>query len=84
LKARLAALGIRFRRTHDLQELMTLLENAGEPLPGSFAGLDELTPYAVDFRYDDSLEEVPFDRPQARQLLRDLRAHVEARIRCLE
>jgi HEPN domain-containing protein len=80
LKARLAALGIRFRRTHDLQELMTLLENAGEPLPDSLAGLDELTPFAVDFRYDDSLEDVPFDRAHARRLVRALRAHIEARL----
>jgi hypothetical protein len=63
---------------------MTLLENAGDPLPGSFAGLDELTPYAVEFRYDESLEETSFDRHAARQLLRDLRALVEAKIRRLE
>lgn len=84
LKALLSALAVRFRRTHDLQELMTLLENAGDPLPGAFAGLDELTPYAVDFRYDESIEATAFDRQAARQLVRDLRAYMEARIQRLE
>ena len=43
--------------------------------------LDELTPYAAEFRYDETLEETCFDRHPARQLVRDVRAHVEAKIR---
>src|SRR5437899_5743384 len=53
LKAILSYHGIAFSRTHDLQELMELLETAGHPLPDDAATADELTPFAVQFRYDD-------------------------------
>ena len=84
LKALLVALKVRFRKTHDLQELMTSLEDAGDALPQTFSGLDELTPYAVQFRYDELVESVRFDRLAARQLLRELRRLVENRIAELE
>ena len=80
LKARLAQLGVRFRRTHDLQELMTLLEEAGEPLPADLSCLDELTPYAVELRYDEVVADASFDRVQARATIQKLRAYIEAKL----
>jgi HEPN domain-containing protein len=80
MKALLSRLGIRFRRTHDLQELMSLLEDAGEALPAELGCVDELTPYGVEFRYDEILASRPFDRQSARALVRDLRAHIERRL----
>jgi HEPN domain-containing protein len=52
LKAALARLGVAYRRTHNLTELMVLLEDAGCPLPDDLAELQDLTPYATDWRYD--------------------------------
>ena len=49
LKAFLSDLGVRFRKTHDVRELMDLLEDAGHPLPKSLADLDALTPYGTPF-----------------------------------
>ena len=51
LKAVLTTHGIAFRRTHDLGELLDLLADAGKPLPPHADNLDELNPYAVEFRY---------------------------------
>lgn len=44
LKALLAELGIRFRWTHDLRELMDLLADSGHPLPEHLADVDTLSP----------------------------------------
>jgi HEPN domain-containing protein len=79
LKALLSHLGIRFRRTHDLKELMDLAVDSGMEIPGHLIELDLLTPYAVEFRYDLlPLElEVPLDRQGAQKMIRELRAWVE-------
>ena len=50
LKAVLTTHGIAFRRTHDLGALLDLLADAGKPLPPHADNLDELNPYAVEFR----------------------------------
>lgn len=53
LKAVLCLRGIEYRRTHDLEELGGMLADAGlSPLVG-VTDLRRLTPYAVEFRYDD-------------------------------
>ena len=44
---------IEFRRTHDLEELAALLAGVGVAVPVSLDCLRRLTPYAVEFRYDD-------------------------------
>ncbi len=77
LKALLSAAGLRFHKTHDLQELMNILEAAGKKLPEELCRVDELTPYAVEFRYDNGIDNEPFDRSAARQLIGELRAYVE-------
>ena len=80
LKALLSAKRVRFQKTHDLQELLTLLEGAGEVLPGALCRVDELTPYAVEWRYDYPPADRSFDRAAARQLVRELRAFVHQKI----
>lgn len=79
LKAALSRLGVSYRRTHNLTELMVLLEDAGNPLPADLRPLQGLTPFATDWRYDllpgegdDTLE-----RGSMRELVRRLRAWVE-------
>lgn len=84
LKAMLSAQGLRFQKTHDLQELMTLLENAGHTLPPDLTRVDELTPFAVQWRYDYFAPATPFDRKQARELIRRLRSHVSDCVTALE
>lgn len=51
LKAVLSGGRIAFRRTHDIAELLDLLTDASLPLPPGADRLDELTPYAVEYRY---------------------------------
>jgi HEPN domain-containing protein len=46
-------------RTHDLEELVQLVEDSGRELPATLASSSWLTPWAVDFRYEEP--EVPLD-----------------------
>ena len=78
LKAVLSHHGLGFTRTHDLQELIELLEAAGHPLPAEAATADELTPFAVQFRYDDLSTAHAVDRPALRELVRNLRKFTQA------
>jgi HEPN domain-containing protein len=80
LKAVLSELKITYRRTHDLTELLDLLIEKGVNIPPEIEELDELFPFAVEFRYavlpeDD---ETPFDRKEARELVRKVRKWVES------
>jgi len=50
-KAILAAKGIFFERTHDLEPLFDALEENGCIDTGDFAGLIDLTDFAVQYRY---------------------------------
>lgn len=66
IKAILIWKGIKFRKTHDLSELIDLCIDEGIKVPQEFMDIDELTPFAVDFRYDlfvESEEEL-FDRQE--------------------
>lgn len=53
IKAVLVLHGIEFRRTHDLLALASLLADKSVALPVTDDWLIRLTPYAVEFRYDD-------------------------------
>ncbi|MDY7011771.1 MAG: HEPN domain-containing protein [Planctomycetota bacterium] len=46
LKALLSLHGIRFRKTHDLREIVDLLSDAGHPVPNDLQDIDILNPYA--------------------------------------
>jgi HEPN domain-containing protein len=79
LKALLSFLGVRFRKTHDLRELIDLLTDHGVDIPEAINKIDDLTPFAVEFRYDllPIEPESQLDRQVARQRIRDLRCWVE-------
>jgi len=51
IKAVFVRRGIRFPYTHDLADLLTLLEQSGEPVPAPVAEAPYLTPFAVFTRY---------------------------------
>lgn len=55
LKSLLCASDLDFPRTHDLENLALRLADSPYALPFSAAVLRPLTPYAVDFRYDDEV-----------------------------
>ncbi len=57
LKALLLQRGVRFPRTHSLAVLISLLEQAGEQVPGHIRNATRLTDYAVEARYP-GLDEV--------------------------
>ena len=52
LKAVLAHCAVKYRRTHQLEELVALLQDAGIPFPPELSEAVSLTPYAVELRYD--------------------------------
>jgi HEPN domain-containing protein len=54
IKAVLCLKGAEFRRTHDLIELAGRASDTGASLPVSDDLLRRLTPYGVEFRYDDT------------------------------
>lgn len=65
LKAALAAAGVPPPRVHDLARLVALADEAGLAPPPAAREARRLGPWAVEFRYDDSLGE-PLDREWAR------------------
>lgn len=83
LKAALLVLGIRYRFTHNLGELIHLLAQAEHPLPNELDGLRELTPFATEWRYDllPTEGEEPLDRIAGREMVARLRTWVENTIR---
>jgi len=54
LKAVLAIKSVPFRRTHDLAELIDILSDKGISVPIPMDKCVELTPFAVEYRYDFS------------------------------
>jgi HEPN domain-containing protein len=82
LKAILAFHGISYRRTHDLLELMDLLIAHGHPLPMALEALQEMTPFAVEYRYEslDQYDDAPLDRERALKLLGELKIWIQGQI----
>ena len=80
LKALLSMLGVRFRKTHDLREIMDLLADSGHPVPDDLQESDALTPYAVLLRYDAHVPDLSLDRQQALDVVSRVRAWVEPQI----
>ena len=73
MKAALSVKGIRFRKTHDLRELMDLLADNGIALSSELSEIDTLTPYGTLFRYDLLEDSQDFDRKSAREMIHNLR-----------
>jgi HEPN domain-containing protein len=53
VKAVLAFNGVRFPYSHDLHELIELCEENGIKIPAALSSVDDLSPYAVELRYDE-------------------------------
>jgi len=81
LKAALSHHGVRYRKIHDLREIMDILTDAGHPLPGDLEDIDSLSPYGSLFRYDVIPSNVSLDRQKALDMVRRLRKWVEQQIR---
>lgn len=69
LKAVLASRGIRFERTHDLARLAQQVAASGIELPVEVGRVAELTPWAVELRYDEPFESEGLDRASALDLV---------------
>jgi HEPN domain-containing protein len=76
LKAALACAGVAPPRIHDLGELIALLGDADLSPPASASEARALVPWAVEFRYDDVLDE-RLDRAAAREAVARLRAWLD-------
>jgi HEPN domain-containing protein len=72
LKAVLALRGIEYDRTHSIGYLTSVLEHHGVDPPDCREQIEELTPWAVAARYEDSFEEV-LDRTAVQELLSNVR-----------
>jgi HEPN domain-containing protein len=79
LKAMMCLHGLEYRRTHDLEELADKLEVASAPPPITQDQLSRLTPYAVEFRYDDEAPHL-MSGVEAEQLVTTLLTWAEAEI----
>lgn len=64
LKAVLAAAGDDFPWTHDLRYLIERLDDLETPLPASLHEVRVLSPWAVEFRYGETIDD-PLDREAA-------------------
>ncbi len=68
LKAILTRAGVEFEYTHDLVLLLEEAEKLGHKPPAQPDDVEELTPFAVQFRYSILSDDEPFDRQAANQL----------------
>lgn len=73
LKSVMCLRGVTFRRTHDLEQLACQLADAGHAAPVGEDEFSRLTPYAVEYRYDDDAPEL-LSGQQARALLESVMA----------
>lgn len=81
IKAVLVRNGVAYDRTHNIAYLLTLLDGAGvDPPTGvSQENLIALSPWAVQFRYDDEAHAV-LDRSTARRAVEETRAWADAQL----
>lgn len=76
LKAALAHVGVAPPRIHHLNKLLSLLADAGLAPPVSMDEARVMVPWAVEFRYDDVLDE-RLDRTAACETVKKMRAWVD-------
>jgi HEPN domain-containing protein len=78
LKAWLSLLDVIYPRIHVLYELFNLLEDHSATTVGRFRHLQDLTPFAVQFRYEEfTLSEANLDRLEVVRQVSNLIGHVE-------
>ena len=85
IKAVLSSQGIRYRRTHDIGELIDLLGTGGISYPAALDASVALTPFAAEMRYDylppEAAGEKPLDRAGTMRLVRTVLEWAERSIR---
>jgi HEPN domain-containing protein len=72
LKAVLSFRNIEYRKTHDIAELIDIVKDNGIKIPESMEDTIDLTPYAVEFRYDFLPPEVKKTERMGRQKIMSL------------
>ena len=72
IKAVLTAHDVEYAKTHQLGYLIGLLEANGIDAPKAVLEADQLSPWAVDFRYETD-DEPPLDRPATLNLIEEVR-----------
>ena len=79
LKAVLALRSVRYRRTHDLVELIDALRDNGIVFPNELEEVRLLGPFATEYRYDDLPCDgaPPVDREWIRECIRRTRSWAE-------
>jgi HEPN domain-containing protein len=77
LKAALASIGVAPPRTHDLGRLVAVAGEAGLAPPPAAREARRLAPWAVEFRYGDSLDD-ELDRRWARETVAAVRAWLDS------
>ena len=76
LKAWIALLGQRYPKTHDIEELLELLQSHGQDVSDSLPLVD-LYPFAIQFRYESmESDDEPVDRLEILHRVENLLAHV--------
>jgi HEPN domain-containing protein len=80
LKAVLSHWGVVYRRTHDIAELLDLAADSGLGAPPHADRLDELNPYAVEYRYG-LVDPSGLDREETGRMLTDVVAWASGAIR---
>ncbi|MEO8233610.1 MAG: HEPN domain-containing protein [Ignavibacteriota bacterium] len=72
LKAILTFNGIEYKRTHDLQTLFLQTDDAGVEFSIEIKNLEELTSFAVEFRYDLFIEDETLNRKEIYDTIKEL------------
>jgi hypothetical protein len=83
LKALLCQRSVKYKRAHDLDYLVTLLQGCGESLPATPLSLGQLNDFAVIYRYDAFLQSAVLDKADLLETVRLIREHVVARVAAL-
>jgi len=81
LKCWLCVLTDEAPRTHDLEQLLVLLEEAGADVPAEFLDLMDLTDFAVIFRYGEIDLDADINRPAVLEQAVRLVEHIEGVLR---
>jgi hypothetical protein len=81
----LSLLDVLYPRIHALHELLDLLEDHSATTIDRFRSLEDLTPFAVQFRYEEfTLSDANLNRGEVVRQVSDLVAYVDTLIRELE
>jgi HEPN domain-containing protein len=82
IKAVLAARDVEYGKTHQLNYLVRLLVGEGLNPPSSVIEADELSPWAVEFRYETESEPA-LDRPGMLGLIEDVRRWADGQVQAV-